>query len=380
MVSRPNIDEETILKRYESFPPDVKDALMGITTADAIYEIGIKAHLNIEQTGLLAEEIGLITLGFVPAANFISDLKSTLGINEEKAQEIAEEANARVFLPIRESLKRIHGASWSAGLTKPPAKFEGMKGAETAQAAGGVVTQQGTQAPKKEERPREPLIISPLRNAPQAMPKEEAAEKAPSAPALQTRPWETQRTTVTPQQIVKPPLQQDVKRPEPPMVRPPVSAPAMPKTSTQPTPQPQTRPPEPPQRITVPFVQKVESMQKPRFQSPSVPPVQTERPSTPTQAPRPQAPQMPPRPPLPPPPSPSLAPPTAPSPKVELQEKNFDPSTGHMEKPKDSQQADKAKISMPPAGLPIVKEETGKNLNGPLTHPSKSDPYREQVE
>src|SRR3989344_8458457 len=151
------IDEEAIFQRYESLPDDLKDALMGVTTADAIYEVGRKADLNVEKIGELDEEVGLIILGFTPSANFISDLKTILGINEEKATEIASEINERVFLSIRESLKRLHGAIWSNGLVKPPAKFEGQKAAEVKPTP--AAERIGIPPPPQ---PKEPLIIRPM--------------------------------------------------------------------------------------------------------------------------------------------------------------------------------------------------------------------------
>ncbi|MFY9462457.1 MAG: hypothetical protein WAP51_04630, partial [Candidatus Sungiibacteriota bacterium] len=153
------ITEETILKRYESLPDDLKEALMGVSTADAIYEIGRKANLNIEKMGALAEEVGLIILGFVPSANFISDLKTALGVNEEKATEIASEINERVFLSIRESLKRLHGAAWSEGLIKPPTKFEGQKVAELKPAPALAEIKPEVKVPPPP--PKEPMIIRP---------------------------------------------------------------------------------------------------------------------------------------------------------------------------------------------------------------------------
>lgn len=119
-----HITEETILQRYDSLPDDLKQSLMGVGTAGELYKIGKNANLGVEKIGRLAEEVGLIILGLTPSQNFISDLKQKLEVTEEKAGEIASEVNARIFLPIRESLKRLHGASWSEGITKLPLTAE----------------------------------------------------------------------------------------------------------------------------------------------------------------------------------------------------------------------------------------------------------------
>ncbi|MBI2639703.1 MAG: hypothetical protein HYW90_02305 [Candidatus Sungbacteria bacterium] len=122
--SSSNITEETILTRYESLPEDLKQALMGVETAGELYKIGKNANLSVEKIGRLAEEVGLIILGLTPSQNFISDLKQMLEVPQEKAEEVASEVNTRIFLPIRESLKRLHGASWSEGITKLPVTAE----------------------------------------------------------------------------------------------------------------------------------------------------------------------------------------------------------------------------------------------------------------
>ncbi|MDO8560890.1 MAG: hypothetical protein Q7R91_01605 [bacterium] len=216
-----HINEEEILKRYESLPQDLKDAMMGISTADAISEIGRKTNLNIEKMGALAEEVGLIILGFIPSANFISDIKTVLDIDAEKAAEIANEVNQHIFLPIRESLKRLHGASWSEGITKPPVKFEGQKVAEFKPAppvpeikpSGPVSAPEAKPQPPALPAPKEPMIIRPM-GLPAPLPKEErfGAKEITMPPALlptPTLPPAPARTVPT-----IPPIAQKIITPE----------------------------------------------------------------------------------------------------------------------------------------------------------------------
>jgi len=87
--------------------------MTGVSTAEVIYSVGQKHGLNVEQIGLLAEEVGFIMLGMVGASDFITNLQTLLDIPQEKAGEIAQEINHKIFLPIREELRGIYGMNIS---------------------------------------------------------------------------------------------------------------------------------------------------------------------------------------------------------------------------------------------------------------------------
>lgn len=242
------ITEETILKRYESLPDDLKEALIGIGTASAIYEIGRKVNLNVEKIGELAREVGLIILGFVPSANFISDLKTVLEVNEEKAAEIAQEVNERLFLPIRESLKRIHGSAWAEGLLRPPARFEPRVAPKLpTPPIPARVPEKIT--PPEVQKPKEPLIIKPLdtppslpaeagfgRTSPEVMPAERGQRPPVGRESGQPRPatlpssagTPTARPTPGPLGVARPPLEiRPPGLPPPPLPQTPTPRPPM---------------------------------------------------------------------------------------------------------------------------------------------------------
>lgn len=108
-----------VARRYEQLHPDLKAALVSVDTAGAVYEIGKKFGLNIEKTGYLADVIGYTIIGFLPVADFINNLKDALGIDGAKAEEIAREVNAKIFLAIREQLKKTHGEKWDERAMMP---------------------------------------------------------------------------------------------------------------------------------------------------------------------------------------------------------------------------------------------------------------------
>lgn len=250
------IDEETILKRYESLPDDLKEALMGVATADAIYEIGRKANLNVEKIGTLAEEIGLIILGFVPSENFISDLKKVLEANEEKASAIAAEVNERVFIPIRESLKRIHGAAWADGITKAPLKAVGpVVVPRSPEATGipvqGIGTERRVVPPVAEIKPEAPA--KPAEKIPPAAPLPHPLPPTAKEPLL-IRPMGVPAVLETKELLAK-----EMARPTPPPIpaqRTPAPQPAVPHLEKKPfeirPPGFAPQPPRPPEIKTTP--------------------------------------------------------------------------------------------------------------------------------
>lgn len=100
---------QEIMKRYDDLPEDLQKALFSTQTSDAIFEVGKKHGLVIEKMGELADETGLVMLGMTKPNEYIKNLEKRLGVEVIKAKEIAEDINQKVFSPIRESLKKIHG-------------------------------------------------------------------------------------------------------------------------------------------------------------------------------------------------------------------------------------------------------------------------------
>lgn len=126
-----------VAQRYEQLHPDLKAALVSVDTAGAVYEIAKKFGLNIEKTGYLADIIGYTVIGIFPVADFMRNLKEMLGVDSTKAEEIAREVNNKIFLAIRDQLKKTHGEKWDeraitaakqeAGITKSVLRDETTK-------------------------------------------------------------------------------------------------------------------------------------------------------------------------------------------------------------------------------------------------------------
>ncbi len=101
--------KEQLLEAYRRLPEDVKEAIFSVQTADVLRQLGDGKPMMIDHVGELAAETGLVLLGFTHPSQFVSHLAERLGIEKSVAKEIAEEVNTKIFFPVRENLKKIHG-------------------------------------------------------------------------------------------------------------------------------------------------------------------------------------------------------------------------------------------------------------------------------
>ena len=80
---------ELARKHYEELLAVLKEALFSVEVADKIGEIGKKFGLTIEQTGIMAEETGYVMLGLTRPNEFVGNLARELGVDTDRAQDIA---------------------------------------------------------------------------------------------------------------------------------------------------------------------------------------------------------------------------------------------------------------------------------------------------
>ncbi len=110
---------EKIEEKFLELPEDVQKALFSVEVSETISGVGKKYGLVVNKLGELADETGLIMLGLTKPSEYIKNLEQRLGVSASQAKEIAEDINQKVFSPIRESLKKIHGITASAQAEAP---------------------------------------------------------------------------------------------------------------------------------------------------------------------------------------------------------------------------------------------------------------------
>ncbi|MFW5853510.1 MAG: hypothetical protein ACOCU8_02705 [Patescibacteria group bacterium] len=99
---------EIIQEKTKDLPEKVKEAFFSSETSKTIREVGQKNNLHIDQIGILADLTGQVLLGILPVSSFTRHLSNYLHIDTETAKFMAIEINEKIFLPIREDLKKVN--------------------------------------------------------------------------------------------------------------------------------------------------------------------------------------------------------------------------------------------------------------------------------
>ena len=108
-------------EKLSALPPELKEALGKIPLSEVVYEIGKSNSLQIDEVGTLGEIVGEFILGYIDPPEFASEIRERTGVDSEKGGRIAREINTKIFLPIRESLRRTIGAKTAQAVpVKPP--------------------------------------------------------------------------------------------------------------------------------------------------------------------------------------------------------------------------------------------------------------------
>lgn len=173
MIDPTTVSNEEIERRYEALPDDVLEAFEGADASRRIFEIAKAEGIAIDKIGEVARAVGYILLGVMPASDLPEALVSDLG-DQGKANKIALAISEKIFLPIRESMKKIEGERtreylYAGGRAKEPA---GARTPETKPVASvPSLTRVSTPPPLTESatepetgefaKKPEPMIINP---------------------------------------------------------------------------------------------------------------------------------------------------------------------------------------------------------------------------
>ncbi|MFQ5788444.1 MAG: hypothetical protein ACE5H1_10760, partial [Thermodesulfobacteriota bacterium] len=102
---------EQKLKRLNALPREIKNVVGSTELSESLKSITKKYNLHIDQAGILGDEINFTLLGFTKTTDFIKNLKAQLNLPDEKVNAIAKDVNEKIFLPIRQSLKKAGDVS-----------------------------------------------------------------------------------------------------------------------------------------------------------------------------------------------------------------------------------------------------------------------------
>lgn len=102
------LEKEKVLEQYKSLPEDLKTAIFSEEGDDQIFRIVAEKGLSEDQASTAARLSGRVLLGFLAPRDFISALAEELKIDYETARAVGLELNEQIFLPVRDSLRKIH--------------------------------------------------------------------------------------------------------------------------------------------------------------------------------------------------------------------------------------------------------------------------------
>jgi hypothetical protein len=100
--------EQLIKEQMESLPRPVKEAIASFDWARAVFDIGRKHDLHVDEIGEVQTEVMLVVLGLISPKDFYDQMVSRVGIEENRALEVATEVNEKVFLRIRDFMKEYY--------------------------------------------------------------------------------------------------------------------------------------------------------------------------------------------------------------------------------------------------------------------------------
>jgi len=255
-----SFSREQVLKAYNAAPDAVRAAFSAEATTNVIAGLKDKYQLHVDQSGLVAKEVGYLLLGLVDPNTFMSRLRAG-GVPEGSVSGIISDLNEQVFKLLREEMRQASGKQGSAA----PAPRQGQP---------PMPRPQPMQASRPTSAPPVPVSRPTMPPRPQPM----QAPRPPAAPAPTPASAIPQHIAPLPPKTVMPRLNvleaQCESAPAAPMPRPQIPASLRPVAPAVPiTPRPVAPPP------------------------PNLPGAAPESPVSPPPAPPPQRPPAPPAPP-----------------------------------------------------------------------------------
>lgn len=174
-------------KRFSLLPEDIQGVITSSEYQLKLYEIAKKNKLTYEQLGTIELETTMVLLGMTPPDDFRDELQVELKIDDDKMiDELVKEISDQVFVPIRESLKKVYEAKANTdtprGTVEKPSDI-GMKSMDAEQrgilanAGISIEENQGSKTPANIESrldaingienpvKSEPVVLNPIKQA-----------------------------------------------------------------------------------------------------------------------------------------------------------------------------------------------------------------------
>lgn len=106
--------KEQITAQYKKLPADLQKLVVSENLGIEIQLIGRDAGITPEQALDVEDVVVSVLMGTSHPKDFIRNIQSKIGVDEERARAIAEKVNEEIFQPVRESLKIVHNITEEA--------------------------------------------------------------------------------------------------------------------------------------------------------------------------------------------------------------------------------------------------------------------------
>jgi hypothetical protein len=102
------ITKQQFLERLDNLPPSLQQALFDQVTGAIIWDISKKHHLSEEKIGIVADTVTDILAGFLHYSDLKKELQSSLNINSQITDAIAEEIEQKIISRYREDIIKVY--------------------------------------------------------------------------------------------------------------------------------------------------------------------------------------------------------------------------------------------------------------------------------
>lgn len=118
------ISKQQILQRWDTLPDTLKEALFSQYNADTLWRICEAQHLSEDKTSQIAMISGDVIFGFLGPEDLADEIKNSVGLNQEIANNIAMEIDRKIFAPIRLDLEKVYAPATEGEMIIPPSAEE----------------------------------------------------------------------------------------------------------------------------------------------------------------------------------------------------------------------------------------------------------------
>ncbi len=101
-----NPTTKQVQERFDQLPKITQDAIYSVETANVISSVSKSLQLSNEQISKLADEVGLVLLGFTRESELATHLTERLQISKEIGEKITIALKSEVFDNLKEELKK----------------------------------------------------------------------------------------------------------------------------------------------------------------------------------------------------------------------------------------------------------------------------------